>query len=186
MTTIIFAVVALAALSFGVVAWRYRGKRIVVCPETQKAVGAEIGAIRAAASRLIGDDRVVITSCSRWPEKADCDQACAPAIAASPQETLVTDVVTRWYATHVCALCGKLTEDLGGAIVPALRFGETTRPWNEVPAEELPAVLGRAVAICASCDLAESFRRVHPKLVTDRVRPPLMADRIPNPSRAIY
>ena len=180
MATII-ALIALAALTFGVVAFRYRGKRIVVCPETQQPVGAEIGAMRAAAGRF------VITSCSRWPERAGCDQACAPAIAASPQETLVTDIVTRWYAGRVCVLCGQPIQGLGGAIVPALRNSAgVITPWSNMRPEELPSLLGTAVAVCASCELAEHFRRVHPELVVERPRTPSHAERLPNPSVALY
>lgn len=186
MTTIIFAI-ALAAVTLGVVASRYRGRRIVVCPETREPVGTEIGAIRAAASRLTGHRRVVITSCSRWPERAGCDQACAPAIAASPRETLVTGIVTRWYAGTACVLCGKHIQDLGGAIVPALRNAEgTITPWSEIRSEELPSLLSTAVAVCASCELAENFRRVNPGLVIERPRTPSHAEQLPNPSLAMY
>jgi|GEM_PF-2252664 len=187
MTTIIFAVIALAVLAFGVVAWSYRGKRIVVCPETHEPVGAEIGAVRAAAARLVGDQHVVITSCTRWPERAGCDQACAPDIAASPRETLVTDIVTRWYARTACVLCGKPIHDLGGAIVPALRNGAgAVTPWSDVPPEELPSLLSTAVAVCASCELVEDFRRVHPELVVERPRTPVHAERLPSPSVDLY
>src|SRR5688572_19364465 len=159
MATIIFAVLALAAMAFAVLALRYRGKRIVECPETRQPVATEIGAVRAAAGRLTGDRGVVITSCSRWPERAGCDQACAPAIAASPRETLATDIVTRWYAERACVLCGKYIQDLGGAIVPALRkSGGTITPWSDILPEELPSLLSTAVAVCAQCELAENFR----------------------------
>jgi hypothetical protein len=186
MATIIIAVAVAFVLAFAIYAARYRGKRIVACPETGQPVGAEIGAVRAAAARLAGDSRVVITSCSRWPEKADCDQACAPAIAASPRETLVTEIVTRWYAGHACVLCGRQIQELDGAIVPALRIGEKSVPWLDVPAEELPAVMNRAVAVCASCDLAEDFRRLHPELVTERVHIDTPVQKLPSPSAGTY
>lgn len=180
MTTII-ALIALAALTFVVVAFRYRGKRIVVCPETQQPVGTEIGAMRAAAGRF------VITSCSRWPERAGCDQACTSAIAASPRETLVTGVVTRWYAGKACVLCGKPIQDLGGAIVPALRNSAgTVTPWSDIPSKSLPSLLSTAVAVCASCELVEHFRRVHPELVVERPRMPAHAQGLPSPSLALY
>lgn len=187
MATIIFAVIALAALAFGFLALRYRGKRIVECPETRQPVATEIGAVRAAAARIIGESQVVITSCSRWPERAGCDQACAPAIAASPRETLVTDIVTRWYAERACVLCGKHIQELGGAIVPALRKGGgIITPWSDIPAEELPSLLSSAVAVCASCELAENFRRVHPELVIERPRPQSHTETLPSPSSALY
>jgi hypothetical protein len=180
MTTII-ALIALTALTFGVVAFRYRGKRIVVCPETQQPVGTEIGAMRAAAGSF------VITSCSRWPERAGCDQACAPAIAASPRGTLVTDIVTRWYAGKACVLCGKPIQSLSGAIAPALRDSAgTVTPWSAIPPEDLPSLLGAAVAVCASCELAEHFRRVHPELVVERPRTQSHEQGLPSPSLALY
>jgi hypothetical protein len=180
MVTIIVTCFALAALTFAIAALRYRGKRIVVCPETQQPVCTQVDAMQAAAGRF------VITTCSRWPEHAGCDQACAPSIAAWPQETLVTGIVTRWYATHACILCGKHVDGLGGAIVPALRVGDAMRPWSDVPAEELPALLSSAVAVCASCELAESFRRDHPELVTDRRREGPVVERMQNPSGGVY
>lgn len=187
MATIIFAVIALAALAFVVLALRYRGKRIVECPETGQPVATEIGAVRAAAAKLSGDASVVITSCSRWPERADCDQACAPAIATSPRETLVTNIVTRWYAGRACVLCGKQIQELGGAIVPALRTaGGAIRPWSDVPPEELPSLMSSAVAVCAPCELAEDFRRVHPELVIERVHIEPKSERMPSPSLGVY
>jgi hypothetical protein len=187
MVTIVFTVMALAALAFGVLALRYRGKRIVECPETLQPVCTEIGALRAAAGKLTGGEKVVISSCSRWPEKEDCDQACAPAIAASPRKTLVTDIVTRWYAVRACVLCGKQIQELGGAIVPALRAaGGATRPWSDIPPEELPSLMSSAVAVCASCELAEDFRRVHPELVIERLRIEPKSERLPSPSLGVY
>ncbi|MGB9234571.1 MAG: DUF1761 domain-containing protein [Terriglobales bacterium] len=56
----------------------YRGTRTVNCPETHAAVSVHIDALRAAISGLSGKPRVRLASCSRWPERAGCDQACIP------------------------------------------------------------------------------------------------------------
>ena len=187
MATLGLIFIALALVGFGIVALRYRGKRIVECPETRQPVCTEIGAVRAAASELIGNGGVVITSCSRWPERAGCDQACSPAIAAAPRETLVTNIVTRWYARRACVLCGKQIGDLGGAIVPALRpEGGEIRPWSEIAPEELPALMRSAVAVCAACSLAEEFRHVHPELVIERPRLEKKTEHLPSPSVGVY
>ena len=69
---------------------RYRGKRIVICPETKAPVGAEINAALAAGTWMVTQPRFVVTACSRWPERAGCDQACAPQVEASPDETLAS------------------------------------------------------------------------------------------------
>ena len=168
------AVMAMTALALRVYA-SYRGKRIVTCPETHQPVGAEINAGLAARTWLVNDPRFVITSCSRWPERAGCDQACVPQIEASPEETLVRNIVTRWYHDKTCVYCGKSIRDVSGtAIAPALRGvdGEL-HEWNAVAPEALPALLDTSLAVCASCELAEDFRRHFPALVTDRPETPL-------------
>jgi hypothetical protein len=187
MATIVFTLVAVAGLGFGILALRYRGKRIVECPETREPVCTEIASVHAVTAKLIGNGDVVITSCTRWPERADCDQACSPAIAAAPRETLVTDIVTRWYAHHACVLCGKHIDDIGGAIVPALRPDDgDIRPWSEVAPERLPALMSSAAAVCASCALAEEFRHAHPELVIERPRLERNSEHLPSPSVGIY
>ncbi len=69
----------------GVRAYRlYGGLRLVTCPETSQQVAVKIKAARAMASALAGRENVRLKSCSRWPEKQGCDQACLGQIAASP------------------------------------------------------------------------------------------------------
>lgn len=69
----------------GVRAYRlYGGLRLVNCPETMEEVIVKMRATRAMASALVGRKDVRLRSCSRWPEKQRCDQACLAQIAASP------------------------------------------------------------------------------------------------------
>jgi len=145
-----------------------RPARIVTCPETAQPVA------------VTSTPRFVISSCSRWPERAGCDEACAPQIAAEPRGTLVTSIVTRWYRDKPCAYCGRRIGDIEGTVVPGLRgFDGELREWREVAPEQLPHMLSESLAVCARCELTESFRREHPELVTDRVETPLR-------NRAIY
>lgn len=183
--------IAVTAIGIGVVYVRsyleYRGKRVVTCPETKLPVGVEIEAGRAARGALIDNPCYVISSCTRWPERAGCDQACAPEVEASPRETLARTLVALWYDDHPCIYCGKQIEDLGGgAGIPALRGPDgELREWNAVPVEQLPELFRNAVAVCASCDVVESFRRQFPELVVERRRP---VEPAPAPQRpaAIY
>ncbi len=149
--------------------WTIRGNRIVTCPDTHHAVGVRV------------NHRYVVTTCTRWPERADCDQACALQVKAWPEETLVKNIVTRWYQERDCAYCGKPIRAVdGAAVVPALRSPDgTLQEWRDVSPENLPALLKTCVAMCARCELAESFRRDFPQLVTDRSETPLR-------NRAIY
>ena len=50
---------------------------LVLCPETMKAADIRVDAGIAVRSRFGGHEEDRIVACSRWPEKRDCDQACA-------------------------------------------------------------------------------------------------------------
>lgn len=56
----------------------YRGTRTVNCPETHKPVTVRLNAFRAAITGLNKTPELTLADCSRWPERADCDQACIP------------------------------------------------------------------------------------------------------------
>lgn len=191
---ILGVLVAMIAL-FIALALHYRGKRIVTCPETHAPVSAEINAALAAGTWIVAQPRFVITACSRWPERADCDQACAPQIEASPDETLVRNIVANWYAERTCAYCATpIRETNFTAVAPALRSPDgTLREWNKVAPEELPQVLSSAAAVCARCELAEDFRRRFPERVIERPLTPLREHGvvpghyvIEGPSEAVY
>jgi len=56
----------------------YRGARTVNCPETHAPVSVRFNALRAAITGLSDKPKVSLASCTRWPERAGCDQACIP------------------------------------------------------------------------------------------------------------
>jgi hypothetical protein len=62
----------------------YGGLRQVTCPETVESAVVKINATRAIASKLAGRNDLRLRSCSRWPEKKGCDQACLAQLKASP------------------------------------------------------------------------------------------------------
>ena len=77
----------------GVRAYRTLGElREVSCPETMKEAIVRIQVARAIASRLSGGNELRLKSCSRWPEKRGCDQACLAQIEASPNGCRVRPV----------------------------------------------------------------------------------------------
>lgn len=65
--------------------FRYRGKRLVNCPETLKAEAVDVAARTAAASAFVGWRTLRLDRCSRWPERQNCGQACLKQIAADPE-----------------------------------------------------------------------------------------------------
>ena len=154
--------------------FRFRGKRVVACPETKLPVGVEIDAVTAAGTALLDDPRFVVTACTRWPEREGCDQACVPQIELSPDATLVRNIVGDWYQGKTCVYCHKPIGDLTGLIVPALRTTDgVLHDWDSIAPEELPSLLDTAAPVCAHCELAEDFRLRLPHLVTDRAETPL-------------
>ena len=56
----------------------YRGIRTVKCPETHAPVSVRFNALRAAITGLSGRPQLNLEACSRWPERAGCNQACIP------------------------------------------------------------------------------------------------------------
>ena len=172
---------------------RYRGKRLVTCPETHRPVSTEINAALAAGTWLATQPRFVVTACSRWPERAGCDQACAPQIEAAPEETLVRNIVAHWYAQRACAYCARPIREMGGIVVPALLSPDgQLREWKDVAALDLPNILEQSVAVCATCELVEDFRRRFPDRILVRPDTALRRPsaertrRIEEPSQAIY
>jgi hypothetical protein len=83
-TTATFLISGPAAAA-GVRAYRaFGGLREVSCPETTEAVLVRIHVTHAVVSRLSGGNELRLRSCSRWPGRQGCDQACRSQIAASP------------------------------------------------------------------------------------------------------
>src|SRR6266568_1622017 len=58
---------------------RYRGTSAITFPETLQHAAVEVDALHAALA-----DEMRLRTCSRWPEKAGCDQACLHQIEARP------------------------------------------------------------------------------------------------------
>jgi hypothetical protein len=177
---LIFVAVALAAIGIG---WltvkafkaflRYRGKRVVTCPETCQQVGVEVDALHAAATAPFGGPALRLKECTRWPEREPCGQECLTQIEETPDQCLIRTRLEQWYAGTKCALCG--------VPIGAVRWADhkpglislegRPRAWNEVSAEELSSVLSTHRQICWNCWVTASFRAEHPDLVVEDPRP---------------
>jgi len=83
----------------------YRDPRAVNCPETHAQVAVRFNAWRAALSAMRGKPQLSLADCTRWPERAGCDQACihdAEQAAPPPDLSLVRSYANR--VTHLPAL----------------------------------------------------------------------------------
>jgi hypothetical protein len=152
-------------------AWlRYRGQRLITCPENLRPAGVRVDASHAAASGVLHAPDLRLSHCSRWPERSGCGQECLSQIASAPDGCLVHKIVTGWYAGKVCASCGRPFGDVEwNAAKPALRTADkVTVEWTQVPVAELPDVLKTALPVCFACHMASTLVREHPELALDR------------------
>jgi hypothetical protein len=64
---------------------RYSGGRLVACPENQQSAAVSVDARHAAMTGIDGHPDLRLCDCTRWPERANCDQAClSQAVQAEP------------------------------------------------------------------------------------------------------
>ena len=149
---------------------KFRGQRLVTCPETRDPATVHVDAVHAASTGAFGKTRLQVESCSRWPARRNCGQECLAEIEAAPQDCLVRTILTRWYAVKSCFYCGKpLSEMHWLEHKPTLMSPDRTSfEWADIPAQNLPEVLATHKAVCWNCHIAESFRRRYPHLVVDR------------------
>ncbi len=161
---LVVAVVAAAA------AWltrRYlalRGARLVQCPENRQPAAVNVKSLR----RAVGGDWS-LAGCSRWPEREACGRECLAQIERAPDDCLVRNIVTGWYAGKSCAVCGKPLGhvDWYERKPAAIDASGRTQAWSDIPPETLPDVLDNHRPVCFDCYVSETFRREHPELVLD-------------------
>ncbi len=174
--TVIFfigAVFLIAMLYFIILAirgsFRYRGKMLVSCPETQEPVGVKVDSGSAAISSVLGDNEIRLSNCTRWPEKQNCGQECLQQIENRPAACMVQNILANWYSDKTCVFCKKAFAGIHWHDhKPALRsLDDSIVEWSEIPVETLPSVLKTHLPVCWNCMIAENFRKQHPQLVTE-------------------
>lgn len=155
--------------------WKMRGTRVIICPETRKPAAVEVDGAHAALSAMWENADVRLQECSRWPERRQCDQGCVAQIAIAPHDTLATSLLQRFFEGKRCAICKRAIAPVhAGEPRPGL-FNVATHEvlsWGEIPAQNLPDALATHLPVCSNCQVAESFRRQFPDLVTDRTGRP--------------
>jgi hypothetical protein len=175
LTAIVAALIVSAALwglwyvARAVLVWRrFRGDRVVTCPETGHPAAVRIDLQHAIeAGRTCGPD-LRLSTCSRWPERGPCDQPCVPEAAA--RQSAVDAIARRWYAHTRCTYCGKPIDDPRWLDHhAALQDSDgITHEWSDVRPEQLVDALRAGTPVCWSCHVTETFRHSYPNLVTDR------------------
>jgi len=149
---------------------RYRGKRLITCPETRKPAAVNVDAGHAALTAAVGHPDLRLKSCTRWPEREDCGQECLSQIEISPEGCLLRNILTDWYRGRNCVSCGREFGELHLLDhKPALLSPEgKTVEWSDVPPQDVPAVLATHFPVCWDCHVTETFCREHPDMIVDR------------------
>jgi hypothetical protein len=149
---------------------RYRGTKIVTCPETGRPAIVEMDALHASLTSTVGSPDIRLENCSRWPLNEQCGQECLTDLDVEPGQCLVSGVLMRWYRGKTCCYCGKPFEELHWVDnKPALLSPEgLLKLWREVSVENISMVLETHQPVCWNCYIAQSFRRDHPDMVVYR------------------
>src|SRR5690349_25178101 len=86
---------------------KFRGKRIVSCPENHCDAAVSVAAGNAAFETIIGREQLRLNACSRWPEKQECAQECLQQIEADPKACLVWTIMNHSPQAKKFAYCHK-------------------------------------------------------------------------------
>ena len=137
---------------------RFRGTRVVRCPENRQLAAVELSPWHAVMSVLWGRALPHVRTCSRWPERRACDQACVKEIRNAPAATLVETILANWCHYNACFYCGAPLAHLPiGPHQPHLidrdmRIFE----WKQIPPQDIPQTLRRCEPVCENCVVAET------------------------------
>lgn len=167
------AVLAAIAVFRLIAGWfRYRGSRVITCPENQRPAGVRLDARHAVLTGIGKTPEFRLSSCSRWPERAGCGQECLSQIEASPDGCLIRNILIEYYKGKSCVCCGRpFGEIQWAARKPALvRTDKVSVELSQIPAEQLPETLQTALPVCFACHMANTLVREHPDLAIDRSR----------------
>ncbi len=156
LATIVAAIAAFIFAITPVVRWyvRYRGTRLITCPETKAPAAVEVDAFHFAFSDEIAK-KLHLKKCSSWPERENCGQGCLQQIEAAPEDCTVRAIVTKWYDDKNCALCGKAIGKIDWLKHKpgVLRPDRKTALWSEFRPEMLPEVMATHQPICWDCHI---------------------------------
>jgi hypothetical protein len=91
---LLFAVVA-SYLGYRVihgirVYFRFRGTRLVTCPETHEPAVVEVAARSMAIQAILAEPCLLLSECSRWPMRRGCGQDCLRQIEDRPSELRIS------------------------------------------------------------------------------------------------
>ena len=149
---------------------KYRGKRVITCPETRQPAAVDVDVKHAALTAITGAPDLRLKDCTRWPERQDCGQECLLQIELAPEDCKVRNILTSWYHDKVCVFCGKPFGDIHLYDHKPALLGpdDRTVEWRDLRAENIPAALEAAKPVCWDCHMLKTLIRENPDLVIER------------------
>jgi hypothetical protein len=66
--------------------FKFRGTRLVTCPETHEPAVVELAARSMGMQAFLDEPCLRLRECTRWPMRGDCGQDCLAQIEARPSE----------------------------------------------------------------------------------------------------
>lgn len=135
---------------------RFRGTRVISCPETQEPAAVEVAAGRSAATAIFRKPTLRLRHCSRWPH--NCAQECLKQIEAAPEECRIGTILANWYQGKPCICCGRALGEIRwtphkpSVMTPQRRMIE----WRDVRPETIPQLLETSSPVCWNCLVAET------------------------------
>lgn len=169
---LLLAAVVMLGRAFVSIYVKYHGNSLITCPGNRRPAGVRVDTAHVLWTSLGGSPDLRLNACTRWPQLKDCGQDCLRQIEAAPEECLVRNILTKWYAGKRCALCGKRIGPIQwNEHQPGLLDAEHhTVPWPDVPPQALPEVLETHQPVCWNCHVVNRMRTEHAELVIDRSR----------------
>jgi hypothetical protein len=172
----LIAIGLLAAALFVGLRWlvrsfsRYRGQKIVTCPETKRPAVVEVDALHASLTSTLGPPDIRLKNCWHWPINEQCGQECLTDLDVAPERCLVSGVLMRWFRGKKCVYCRNPFAELHWIDhKPGFRSpDENLVGWNGVHMGNLWKVLETHEPVCWNCYIAQKFRLEHPDLVVYR------------------
>ena len=151
--------------------YQNRGRQSVTCPDSHQPADVEVDRKLAFWTALRGQEQSRLESCSRWPEKGDCEQECLAQLDVSPEN--IDRLLTTWYAGKSCALCSRnLTPaDWQRSRVALLDGNHKLLELRGITLERLALSLESTRPLCWSCHQEERARQAVPARVLKGERP---------------
>ncbi len=125
-------------------------KQVVVCPETRTQAEVEVDRRHALFTLLKNQKELRLKTCSRWPERADCDEDCLAQLEIGPQ---TERVLGKWCEGKNCAICAvpiKRTDWLRGR-AGILDASHTLVELRDLDCTQLPMILDQYEPLCWKC-----------------------------------